>query len=220
VVLTDGLFAHDGSVAPVARYLECLPKRAVLVIDDAHGAGVLGAMGRGTVEHEKVRRDQVIQLVTLSKAFGLYGGVILCDRRTRERIVERSALFAGNTPLPLPMAAAAFESLSLLQAGSPLRRQLAINTQRIKAALGSGQGRPSSCPGPVVSYAPAHPSDARRLRRRLLAASVFPSHIRYPGGPEGGYFRFAISSAHTADQLDRLAAALSGHAAFMAQGPP
>ena len=99
---------RDGSVAPLAEYLEVLPKDALILVDDAHGAGVLGRTGKGTPEHAGVSRRRIVQTVTLSKAFGAYGGAILCSARLRQRILDRSGMFVGSTPVPLPVANAAW----------------------------------------------------------------------------------------------------------------
>ncbi len=102
VVLTDGMFALDGSVAPLKDYLAGLPRTAMLLVDDAHGAGVLGKRGGGSPEHEGVRRDRLVQVITLSKAFGVYGGAVIGTRALRNRILRRSRAFLGCTPCRCP----------------------------------------------------------------------------------------------------------------------
>jgi len=77
ILLTDGLFSHDGEVAPLDRYLEVLPPAGSVLVDDAHGAGVLGKSGRGTAEYLGVSGERLIQTITLSKAFGVFGGAVL-----------------------------------------------------------------------------------------------------------------------------------------------
>jgi 7-keto-8-aminopelargonate synthetase-like enzyme len=72
LVLTDGMFSHDGSVAPLSEYLKLLPRDGLLLVDDAHGAGVLGNTGGGAVELDGMSRQRVVQCVTLSKAFGIW----------------------------------------------------------------------------------------------------------------------------------------------------
>src|ERR1051325_159488 len=111
MLLTDGMFAHDGSVAPLANYLATLPKDALILVDDAHGAGVIGKTGRGSIEHEAASPKRIIQTTTLSKAFGTYGGAILGTSSLRKRIIEHSKIFLGSTPLPLPLANAAIKSV-------------------------------------------------------------------------------------------------------------
>lgn len=204
ILLTDGMFAHDGSVPPLKAYRKALPDNAMLLVDDAHGGGVLGANGRGAIELEGIGRAGVIQTVTLSKAFGVYGGAVLCDGAVRRCLLDRSRIFTGNTPLPLPWAAAALEALKLLGPGSELRSKLRANARRVKESLGKAGMRGIDTPGPVVSVRPENVHRTAELKHKLLKAGIYPSFVVYPGGPEGGHFRFAISSAHTRSQLDRL----------------
>lgn len=212
IVLTDGMFARDGSVAPLANYLPLLPRDALLLVDDAHAAGILGKHGRGSIEHERVSRRQIVQTVTLSKAFGAYGGAILCRPMLRARILERSTLYAGCTPLPLPLASAALKSLAILKATPSLRQRLRRNFEYLKTRLAESfsgaNADPAPGPGPIIPLYLKHPNDAARLRRLLLDAKIYPPFIKYPGGPTAGFFRFVLSSEHDRAQLDALAGAL------------
>jgi 8-amino-7-oxononanoate synthase len=209
LVLTDGLFSRDGEIAPLADYLKILPANGRIVVDDAHGAGVLGAAGRGTAEYAGVPRRRIVQTMTLSKAFGTYGGAILCSALLRKRIVAVSAMFAGSTPLPLPLANAALKALELVRTDQGLRCRLNYNVNYVKAALRS-RGLPvAETPGPVFSMMPRSAAEVESIRAKLLARDVFPSFIKYPGGPASGYFRFTISSEHSRRQLDDLLTALA-----------
>ncbi|MBI3875191.1 MAG: pyridoxal phosphate-dependent aminotransferase family protein [Verrucomicrobia bacterium] len=209
VLLTDGVFSHDGSIAPLADYLKLLPRTGRILVDDAHGAGVLGKRGRGTVEFAGVGRERIIRTITLSKAFGVYGGAVVASRDVCERITERSRLFTGNTPLPLPLAAAALKSLEIFRTNKAMRQCLAVNTVAVKKIL-RHRGLPmTDTPSPIIAVMPHDEKHARRLHRALLAAGIYPSFICYPGGPESGYFRFAISSEHTPLQLGQLVKVLS-----------
>ncbi len=209
LLLTDGMFAYDGSLAPLAAYMKLLPRHGRLLVDDAHGAGVLGKSGGGTVELEGLGRERVIQTVTLSKAFGVYGGAVLASREVCGRIAERSRMFTGNTPLPLPLVNAALQALKIFQSDRLMRHRLARNTQRVKNAL-RATGLPlADTPSPIIAVTPRNPGHARRLQQNLLSAGIYPSFIRYPGGPENGYFRFALSSEHTPAQLGQLVKVLS-----------
>src|SRR5205823_9551281 len=113
ILLTDGMFSHDGSAAPLPEYLKVLPQDAQILVDDAHGAGVLGQTGQGSLQHAGVSRRRIIQTITLSKAFGAYGGAILGTARLRRKILNRSQIFVGSTPLPLPLANAALEGIRI-----------------------------------------------------------------------------------------------------------
>lgn len=204
VLLTDGLFAHDGSIAPVMDYLKLLPKDGLVVLDDAHGAGTLGEYGRGTLEVAGVDRERVIQTITLSKAFGVYGGVVLGSRDLKKAIRVRSRLYIGNTPMPLPTALAALAAVEIMKSNQAMRRRLEDNVARVKSALIEVGYPVLPTPGPVVPFVPENSAQAARLSRELLRRGIFPPFIRYPGSPQGGYFRFVISSEHTRQQLDAI----------------
>lgn len=208
VLLTEGMFSRDGSVAPLRRYLAALPKDSLMLVDDAHGAGVLGASGKGSIEHAGLGRRQVIQTLTFSKAFGAYGGAILAGNWLRRRILDGSRLFIGTTPLPLPLANAALASVRILKGNRQLRRRLSENISYVRGRLNQAGLAVPQTPGPIVALTPAHPQEREHVKRLLLKARIFPPFIQYPGAPSGGYFRFVISSEHTRPQLDRLAKVL------------
>lgn len=207
-VFTDGMFSHDGSVAPLADYLAVLPTRAALLVDDAHGAGVLGRAGQGTPSHCGVQDERVIQTVTLSKAFGAFGGAILGSCAVAEAVLTKSRCFTGATPVPLPLAAGAIASLRVFRTKPQMQTRLHANAVWLKARLRAGGLTLPDAPGPIVPVIPRSPAEAAQLKRRLVAAGIHPPLIRYPGGPEGGYFRLVISSEHTRAQLAALAKAL------------
>jgi len=208
ILLTDGMFSGNGEIAPLGAYFQRLPRNAFILVDDAHGAGVLGRTGKGTPEEEGVSEERVIQTITLSKAFGVYGGAILCGGALRAQLVRRSPMFAGCTPLPLPLAAAARKAVSILKRDSGFRRRLRRNVDYVKSKLRQKNIPAPATPAPIISLVPGPPAEAAAQRKRLLANKVFPSFIRYPGGPEKGHFRFVLSSEHSQTQLDALLAAL------------
>ena len=180
LIATEGMFGQNGSITPVRDYLKT---GARVWIDDAHGAG--------TREPECLSGD-AIQTVTFSKAFGVYGGAILCSTALAKKVTS-TRIFAGQTPLPLPLAYACLEAMDLLKKGSPLRKRLQKNTHYM------------GVPTPIIQISPA----TATLKRRLLQNRIFPSLIRYPGGPTAGYFRFAISSEHPKEQLEKLRRSIS-----------
>lgn len=208
ILLTDGMFSSDGSVAPLKQYLRVLPGKAQLLVDDSHGAGVLGKSGRGTLEHARVNRGRIIQTITLSKAFGVSGGAILGADAIRRRLFASSRLLAGSTPLPLPLAVSALEAVRVLGSSASRRNRLQNNVRRIRSRLHQAGVEVPDHPGPIISVAPLLDCYARILTTRLRARQIFPSLIRYAGGSSPSFFRFAISSEHTRAQLDALADAL------------
>ncbi len=210
IVLTDGLFSHDGSAAPLKEYRRLLPRDTVFLVDDAHAAGVLGRKGRGTPEHAGIGRNRLIQTITLSKAFGTYGGAILGTASLRRKVIDHSRIFIGSTPLPLPLVNAAVQAIAIIRKGKgKLQQRLAHNAEFVKGKLRAAGCRVPDFPGPVISVAPGNIRAVVSLERTLLAAGIFPSFIKYPGGAEKGYFRFVISSEHSRAQLDALVNALA-----------
>ena len=210
LLITDGLFSHSGETAPLDDYLRRLPSNVTLLVDDAHAAGILGKQGRGTAEHLGLDPGpRLIQTITLSKAFGTYGGAILGTTSLRRKIIGRSRLFTGNTPLPLPLAVGGLAALKLVGAELKLRRRLHFNSSYIKSALREAGFPVNDGPGPIIPIHPRHPQHVMRLKRKLLNAGIHPPYINYLGGPKDGYFRFVISSEHTAADLDALAGALT-----------
>lgn len=202
-ILTDGMFAHDGSLAPLADYRRVAPS-ALLWVDDAHGAGVLGARGGGSVEVAGVKRGNLLQTVTFSKAFGVYGGAILASGQICELIVEKSGIVTGNTPLPLPLAGGVLESLRILR-GTALRKRLWSNIRLFHKEM----DRPlPEVLAPVIPLVPKSSRAASVIRERLLQNGIHPPLIQYPGGTTGGYFRFALSSEHTPEEISLLAGCL------------
>lgn len=209
VILTDGLFAHDGSTAPLREYLALLPEAGRIIVDDAHGAGVLGATGRGTLEEERVERRQIIQCATLSKAFGAYGGVVLTSRVLRAKILLRSRVFVGTTPLPPPLAGAGLAALRLLRTSKALRNKMFANLAYLRTKLRAAGWEIAETPGPIIRLPALEESEVEALKSRLLAAGIYPPFLKYPGGSAQGSFRFVISSGHQHGQLDRLISVLS-----------
>ncbi len=212
LLMTDGMFSHDGSAAPLTEYFKVLPKNAVVLVDDAHGAGVLGLTGRGTAEHEGIGRERLIQTVTLSKAFGAYGGAILGTNELRQRIFAHSHLFIGSTPLPLPLAYTALQALKVYRTSKGLLPRLRQNAVYVKKALRAAGFPIPEHPGPIVALHPRTMWAAERLRLALLQAEIFPPFIRYVNGPAKGYCRFVISSEHQRAQLDKLLTVIVRHA--------
>jgi len=204
-VFTEGLSAHEGTIAPLREYLERLPANGVLLVDDAHGTGILGRRGRGSLEHLGLRDSRIILATTLSKALGCYGGAVLGPRWFRERVLCQSRIYGSSTALPLPFAAAGLVALDMIHhEGVALRARLCENTRIVKEAFRASHPDWLNRPGPMFAVAPGTVAAQESLRRRLLRAGIYPALIRYASGPADRFFRFAISTAHTHAQLVEL----------------
>ena len=203
------MFSHDGSVAPLRKYLKLLPARGIILVDDAHGAGVLGATGKGVLEHEGVSRKRIIQCATLSKAFGVYGGVVLAPRALRGKILARSRAFIGTTPMPPPLAGAALAALKILRSEPARRKKLFQNLFHVRTKLRAAGWNISETPGPIVRLPALSETQAGNLKTRLLAAGIYPPFLKYGRASAQGFFRFVMASEHTRAQLDSLIAVLA-----------
>lgn len=213
LVLTDGLFGHDGSVAPLRAYLELLPPGGLLLVDDAHGVGILGASGKGAMEFEGVPARQarrVVVCATLSKAFGTYGGVVLASSAWREKILGRSRMFAGTTPLPLPLAGAALAALKILRREPGRRERLRHHVSYVRAQLRAAGWDIADTPGPMVRLPPLTGRGTHDLKSRFLAAGIYPPLLKYGASSARGFFRLVIASEHTSAQLDQVIGVLAG----------
>ena len=204
IILTDGLFGHDGSVAPLRKYLKILPRNGLLLVDDAHGAGVIGATGKGSLEHEGVSRQRIVQCATLSKGFGAYGGVILASGALRKKIVACGRPFIGTTPLPPPLAGAALKAVEILKREPGRRKRLAQNLSYIRRGLCAAGWDIPDQPGPMVRLPALEKPQASELRARLLKAGIYPPFLKYGNASKNGYFRIIVSSEHTREHLNKL----------------
>lgn len=210
LVLCDGLSAPLGTLFSIREYLAAMPASATLVVDDAHGFFLLGKRGRGTLEHLGVTDDRVVLTTTLSKALGAFGGVVLGSRQLRDQILTDSRAFAGSSPVSPALAAGALSALELLRRrGSRLRRQLQTNVDVFRWPQNLTGVPVHDHVGPMFSHVASHAAAERKLSQRLLAAGIYPTLIGYGGGPASKFFRFAVSSDHTPEQLESLRCVLA-----------
>jgi 8-amino-7-oxononanoate synthase len=210
-ILTDGVFPGVGIVAPLPELLRALPERGILCVDDAHGFGVLGERGRGSLERHGLSDRRVVVTLSLSKALSCHGGAIAGSRELVERVRARSPLWRTSTPIPPALAAAARAALRVLAEEPQIRAALARNRARIAGTL-AGLGIPVPAePLPVFAFALDPPERMAALHEQLWSQSLLVPLVDYPGGPvrDGGpWFRLAVSAAHTEYQVERLCAAL------------
>ncbi len=213
IVATDGMFSATGSLAPLPEYLKALPASGRLWIDDAHGAGALGKTGKGTWEaltgtgpfHGD---ERVLMTLTLSKSFGCYGGGVLGPQALSDSIRLRSRLFTGNTPLPPPFAAASLKAVEILRKTPRLRTKLLANVTLLRRSL-RGLGWPvEDSMSPVLALMPTDEKTAPAIQKRMHRAGILPPFMRYPGGNDSGFFRIALSSEHTREQIKALVSAV------------
>ena len=212
LVVTDGVFSMDGDLAPLPGLAElCRARGAWLMVDDAHGFGVLGKNGGGIVEHFGLSLHQVpIQMGTLGKGFGVYGAFVAGSETLIDYLVQFSRPYIYTTALPPAVAAACRESLRLV-VGEPWRRQhLAALIARFRAGA-RALGLPlMDSPTPIQPLLIGDDARVMEVAANLLAQGIHVGAIRYPTVPRGSArLRITLNANHHEDQVDRLLAALA-----------
>jgi 8-amino-7-oxononanoate synthase len=214
LIVTDGVFSMDGDVAPV-RELAALAQQhgALLMVDDAHGLGVLGAEGGGTLEQAGLDAGAVPILIgTLGKAFGSCGAFVAGDAALIDSLIQRARTYIYTTALP-PAIAAATRAALRLSLREPWRRQhLHSLVQRFRTgAIALGLPLPSSAAmTPIQPLIVETSARALALSEALSALGFWVSAIRPPTVPQGSArLRVTLSAAHSQSQVDGLLEALA-----------
>ncbi len=205
MVITDGVFSMEGSIAPLPDLIElCRRHDAVLVVDDSHATGVLGARGRGTAEHFGVLGDVDIITSTLGKALGgaaggfVAGSAAVCDFLTQR---ARPQLFSNA--LPPTVAASALASVEFLESHPERVQALRDNARYFRERLLELGFHPLPGETPIIPVILGETAAAIRMSDRLLAQGVFVTGFGYPVVPQGqARVRCQISAAHTREDLD------------------
>lgn len=215
VVLTDGVFPVTGRLAPLPAYLEVLREydEARLVVDDAHGFGVLGADGRGCAEHYSLWDHRGLLVAgTASKALGGYGGLLPGSAEAVDHLRTVSPWFAGSTPLPSPVAAATAAALRIARLEPELRTRLADNIRAVRAGLRSLGLPVEDLPTPIIPVVLPAAGAMQRLHEALREEGVLVPYLpRYAGLGPNGALRLAVFATQTPAHLQQLFDALRRH---------
>ncbi len=211
LVVTDGVFSMDGDLAPVPELLQlCRRHGALLMVDDAHGTGVLGPRGAGTLEHFGLEPDGVIQVGTFSKALGSLGGFVACKAVEARYLVNKARSLIYSTALPPAVLAANIEALRVVKEDTGLRFRLKKLTRQMKKGLSSLGFSVSDQPTPIFPLIIGSSREALRLSHYLFDKGVFAPAIRPPTVPRGqSRLRISLSAAHRQEDIDRLMGVLS-----------
>jgi 8-amino-7-oxononanoate synthase len=223
LVAIDGVYSMEGDIAPLPRIVDaCREHGARLIVDDAHGLGVLGRDGRGTAEHFGLE-DQVDLIVgTTSKSLPAVGGFAAADQHVidylRYALVNRPFIFAASAP---PAAVAAVtEALSVLEGEPGLRRRLWAHTRRVHHAL-RGMGLDiGATQTPIVPVRVGTVEQTFEIWKQLTAEGIFVNVVLPPGVPAGGCLIRMTLTAHLEDaQVDHLIEAMARVAERLRAGP-
>jgi 8-amino-7-oxononanoate synthase len=211
LILTDGVFSMDGDLAPLPSLLTVAESSgARLVVDDAHGTGVMGREGRGTVEHFGLNSAALVQMGTLSKALGAFGGFVVGPRDLIEYLVNRARSFIYTTALPPAMAAAASAALQVVEAEPERRARLWRLREQLYQGLRTLGCETLGSESPILPIVVGDVGGALRLSEHLLAHGIYAPAIRPPTvPPSSSRVRLSVTAGHTPAHVDQLLEALS-----------
>jgi glycine C-acetyltransferase len=205
LIVTDGVFSMDGDIAPLPDLYEVAKKYDILfMVDDAHGEGVLGKGGRGIVDHFGLHGKVDVEVGTMSKAFGVVGGIVAGDKVIVEWLRQRGRPFLFSSAVTAPDAAACLAAVDLLEESTELVDRLWANAKYFKGEmkkLGFDTGVSETPITPVMlGEAPL----AQQFSRELFEEGVFAMAIGFPTVAKGkARIRVMISAAHDNDDLGK-----------------
>jgi 8-amino-7-oxononanoate synthase len=210
LVVTDGVFSMDGDIAPLPAMLElCERHDAWLLIDDAHGFGVLGRQGRGSPAHFGLRSPRIAYVGTLGKAAGVAGAFVAGATEVVETVLQRARTYIYTTAGPALVAAAAEASLELIREEEWRRERLRGLVAALKRALEGAGAVLAPSDTPIQPLLIGANSEAVAVSAALRERGILVPAIRPPTVPEGSArLRISLSAAHGEDDVARLAAAL------------
>jgi 8-amino-7-oxononanoate synthase len=210
LVATDAVFSMDGDVAPLPDLLRlCEQHDAYLLIDDAHGFGVLGVHGAGALSHFGLRSERVLYMGTLGKAAGVYGAFVAGDEALIEYLVNRARTYIYTTATPPLLAAALLESLDIIRNEDWRRERLRELVRTLMAGLGSRSIMMLPSQTAIQPFVLGAAARAVNVSERLAEAGILVPAVRPPTVPRGSArLRISLSAAHEPADVQRLARAL------------
>ena len=210
LIITDAVFSMDGDIAPVGD-LARLAKRhgAWLLLDDAHGFGVLGAEGRGVLSHAAVSSPNIIYMATLGKAAGVFGAFVAGEADLIEFLVQRARPYIYTTAMPPLLADALCASLAIIAAESWRRAALTRFATLLRERLAGCRWRLAASDTAIQPLVVGENASAIGLAQKLFEQGILVPAIRPPTVPQGtARLRISLSAAHSAEDVERLASAL------------
>lgn len=204
LVVTDSVFSMDGDLAPLCDVCDLAERYgAMVMIDDAHGSGVLGRNGRGAAEHFGVGSRIHISMGTLSKAFGGMGGFIATERSLAEVIRMTASTYYFTSSLPAEQASGLLAAIRMVKDNSMRRRQLWLNTFRFHRGLRAlGLCSPSGWSHIIPVLIP-NAASAREIEQYFYHRGIYVCAVTFPAVPrDSARLRFSITAMHTDDDVD------------------
>ena len=212
IIVTDGVFSMDGDLAALPELASLKTEfGAMLMVDDAHGTGVLGENGRGSSELCGVMDQVDIHMGTLGKALGSFGAYAAAAGETIDYLINRARSFIFSTSLPPAVLAASIAAIDLVDspAGAGLRLALSNNVTRFKLALRAAGFDTMGSETQIVPVFVGSATQTMEFSRLLIEEGVFIQGIRPPTVPAGSCrLRCTIMATHTANELDQAVSAI------------
>lgn len=203
VLVTDAVFSMDGDIAPLAELLAlCERHDALLVIDDAHGFGVLGAHGQGALSHCGVASPRIVHIGTLGKAAGVAGAFVAGDADVIEWLMQTGRSYRYTTAAPAPLACALLASLRLVAAGDDRRARLVAHRVLLQSAFAAIRHALTPSVTAIQPLQVGGNAEVLALAARLRARGLWVPAIRPPTVPAGtARLRISLSAAHEESHL-------------------
>ncbi len=205
IIITDGVFSLDGDIAPIDKIVDLARSHdALVVVDDAHGTGILGENGRGIVEHFHVEGEVDVMMGTFSKSLASMGGFVAGTHDLIEylRVTARSYLFtAGITP---SIAATVIEALNIIEQEPELRKKVLSNAKKMRDTLGAMGFNVLNTVTPVIPIVIGDEKTTMLMSHKLYANGVIAPAVRYPAVPKGSArIRFTAMALHEREHLEK-----------------
>ncbi len=209
LIVSDGVFSMDGDIAPLPELYEIASENGILLmVDDAHGEGVLGRGGRGIVDHFGLHGKVDVEVGTMSKAFGVVGGIVAGKQEIIDWIKQRGRPFLFSSAMTIPDVAACLEAVEMLESSDALVARLWANAETFKTEmqkLGFDVGHSQT---PIIPVMLGEAQTAREFSHRLFEAGVFAMAISFPTVPHGtARIRVMNTAAHSQADLEQALAA-------------
>jgi len=205
LIITDGVFSMDGDIAPLPALAEIAEALGILLmVDDAHGEGVLGRGGRGIVDHFGLHGRVDVEIGTLSKAFGVVGGVVAGKQTIVDWLRQRGRPFLFSSAMTAPDVAACIAAVDVLEESTELVERLWSNADYFKHGMNELGFDTGATQTPIVPVMLGEAPLAQRFSRRLFEEGLFAMAIGFPTVPHGkARIRVMNSATHTRDDLDQ-----------------
>jgi glycine C-acetyltransferase len=204
LIITEGVFSMDGHIAPLKEIIALLDKYgAMLLLDDAHAIGALGARGRGTLEHLGLAHPSIIRVGTFGKALGVFGAFVAGSRDTIELLISRARPFIYTTALPPSISAAVIKALDIAEEGTDLRARLCQNSDYMRDGLRALGLDTLGSETQIIPVLMGSAQKAVEISAALFDKDVFIQGIRPPTVPDKtARLRVTVTAAHAKEDLD------------------